>query len=108
MKFKFLFFCFISFMLSCSTPEEFQDWLISLTEETLPDDTYGYVDISADCNCLDQEYYWMCYDTHYLFEDEYKRIIEIVNQAINPCIYAQGVDVEGKRFEGFVLNYGLY
>ena len=108
MKLKIVIFLFMTFMLSCSTPEEFQDWLLSLTEETLPNDTYGYVDISKECNCLDQDYYWNCLDTYWLFEEEYNRILDIINKASQPCIYVWGVDVDGKAFEGFALGYGLY
>ena len=95
-------------MLCCCTPEEYQDFLLNLTEENLPDDTFGYVDISKECNCLDQEYYWNCLDTYWLFEAEYNRIIEIIDQSDYPCTYVWGVNVDGKNFEGFVLNYGLY
>lgn len=108
MKFKYLLFIILTFTLYCCTPEEYQDFLLNLTEENLPDDTYGYVDISKECNCLDQDYYWNCLDTYWLFEEDYNRIIEIINQSDYPCIYVWGVDVDGKNFEGFVLNYGLY
>lgn len=108
MKLKHLLFLLISVTLFCCTPEENQDFLLGLTEENLPDNTYGYVDISNDCDCFEQEFYWNCYDSYYLFKEEYNRILEIIDQSNNPCIYVQGRDVKNKTFEGFVLNYGLY
>lgn len=105
MKFKYLLILLMSFMFSCSpSPVDFDlNW--DGIDFSFPEGTFGYVNISKDCDCLDQEYYWNCLDSYWLFEEEFNRIIEMINQSNGPCNYVQGTDVYDKTFEGYVMNY---
>ena len=70
-------------------------------------DFFGSVLISDNCDCLQSTNPWTCSSHNCLTENEYKRILEIVNQQTEPCFYIEGVNCWGQTFEGYFIQLNM-
>jgi len=103
MKLKYILLTFLSSLL----------YLCCSKNEPEPFDLYGpilgdlnlhalfiYDNIYDDCNCP-LDYYMDCGTIFFMSQEESERLMEIIEQSQDSCVYISGVENGGDTFEGF-------
>lgn len=105
MKTKYMFLALLTSLLFLYCSPNIIDGDLSFDIGDINVPWYGSINVSDDCDCLQDEFPWNCSDSYGIIEDEFKRLLEIINQSDEPCIYIQGIDYNGEDFEGYVISY---
>ena len=74
-------------LISCSNSTENCRWNVAY--------------ISENCDC---DYTTKCSSSYFIYDTENERLMNILNESTDPCVYVTGKDNQGNSFEGYLLE----
>lgn len=89
MKINTIFVLGLSFLsISCSNSNEDCRWNVA------------YISENCECDYTSKE----CSTPYFIYDTENERLMNILNESTDPCVYVLGKDNQGNSFEGYLLE----